>query len=69
MVVDYDLFKKAEDKPGHLVMNPEIGKKYFFYAENSRTGYQEFFKQDKNAETFRIFVMGAVYRCRLSLLG
>ena len=26
--VDYVLFKKAEDRPGHLVMNPEIGKKY-----------------------------------------
>ena len=57
--MEYNLFQKVEDRPGHLVMSPEIGKKYFFHAENSRTGYQEVFKQYKGANTFRIFVLGA----------
>lgn len=56
---DYALFKTVKDRPDYLVMNPEIGKKYFFYAENARTGYQEFFKKEKGADTFRIFVLGA----------
>ena len=56
---DYPLFIEAKDQPDYLVMNPEISKKYFSDAENATSGYQELFKKKKDAQTFRLFILGA----------
>ena len=56
---DYPLFIEANDQPEYLVMNPEISKKYFSNTKDATSGYQELFKKKKDAQTFRIFVLGA----------
>ncbi|PRX53817.1 hypothetical protein [Flagellimonas meridianipacifica] len=56
---DYPLFVSDEMEATWVKMNPEIAKKYFGNSGNATVGFQELFKEDKDSETFRIFVLGA----------
>ncbi|MCM5663891.1 tetratricopeptide repeat protein [Galbibacter mesophilus] len=56
---DYSLFTSVKEQPGFIRMNPKISEKYFSSKENARTGFHEVFKEKKEGNTFRIFVLGA----------
>lgn len=56
---DYPLFVPDENHSTWVKMNPEISKKYFGRFERGTIGFQERFKEEKDPETFRIFVLGA----------
>jgi hypothetical protein len=55
----YPLFIDAESRNGKVVMNPNVGEKYFFLTGNATSGFQEAFVKEKPANTYRIFVLGA----------
>ena len=56
---DYPLFISSSANAGYLVMNPQVSEKYFPQHANATVGYQEPFLKNKDANTFRIFVLGA----------
>jgi tetratricopeptide (TPR) repeat protein len=56
---DFPVFVETDERPGYRVINSDVSMKYFFSAENATSGYQEYFKKDKEPDTIRIFVLGA----------
>ncbi len=56
---DYPLFIENENNSSELIINPEVGQKYFFNPENATKGLPQPFKKFKEEGTFRIFIMGA----------
>lgn len=55
---DFRLFVEAPDNDGFLVMNQNASRKYFSEEGNATIGNFEEFKKIKDANTFRIFVLG-----------
>ena len=58
---DYKLFEtfQVENQPDYLVMNPEIGKKYFRSTNYKPDNHKDIFLKKKTSNTFRIAVQGA----------
>ncbi len=55
---DFSLFIPDEKRENYLVMNPRVSEKYFNEKQNATAGNYEPFKKNKEANSFRIFVLG-----------
>ena len=56
---DYPLFIIDKDNADSLIINPEIGQKYFFNPKDATRALPRAFKKEKDEGTIRIVVMGA----------
>ena len=56
---DYPLFIEDLQDESKLIMNPEIGQKYFFNPENATKGLPRPFDKIKKEGAFRVVIMGA----------
>ncbi len=54
----YPLFVPVEGKPDYLVQNREVARRYFTNVRNVPSSLADFFRAEKDASTFRIFVQG-----------
>lgn len=55
----FPVFIEDRQNPEYLMMNPEIGKRYFKYYGMATKGQFDVFKKEKTDDTFRVFVQGA----------
>ncbi|HWK06366.1 MAG TPA: hypothetical protein VNS58_22160 [Puia sp.] len=55
---DLSLFIEYPADKDFLVLNPDASRKYFANQENATTGNLELFRKKKEANTFRVFVLG-----------
>lgn len=55
---DLNLFIEYRGDKNYLVFNPDASKKYFTNQANATTGNSEIFKNEKDGNTLRIFVLG-----------
>jgi len=56
---DYPLFIEDKNDRASLIINPEIGQKYFFNPKDATKALPRAFKKEKSQESFRIMIMGA----------
>lgn len=59
LVPSLDLFIDDPKHEGYMVQNPYFSKRYFSDINKATVGFQEPFKKNKDANTFRIVVQGA----------
>ena len=55
---DYPLFVPVPANTDYLYQNPEVARRYFKQQQNVPTSQRDFFKAQKDTNTFRIFVQG-----------
>ncbi|MEM6514772.1 MAG: hypothetical protein AAF688_01225 [Bacteroidota bacterium] len=56
---DYPLFIQDKNDKASLIINPEIGQKYFFNPNDATKALPRAFKKEKKKETKRLVIMGA----------
>ncbi|MEQ9403099.1 MAG: SGNH/GDSL hydrolase family protein [Cyclobacteriaceae bacterium] len=55
---DYRVFIEDENKD-YMLLNPDLGKKYFLNDEDFTKGQYDLFRKEKGENTFRVFALGA----------
>lgn len=55
---DYKLFVESPEDEAYWVMSDDASQKFFTDRENATLGNREFFKKEKDEDTYRIFVLG-----------
>lgn len=55
---DPALFEEYAGDKNFLVMSPDASRRYFVNQKNATTGNRELFRKKKEANTFRVFILG-----------
>ncbi|MEM9663404.1 MAG: tetratricopeptide repeat protein [Bacteroidota bacterium] len=55
---DYPLFLEVPGQPDYLFQNRDVGRRYFAQTSTIPNSQNDFFRKEKDADTFRILVQG-----------